>query len=158
MKGCLGNFPASQHRRKAMHWNVVLITFQLLWYMSCHLSHVTCHMSKKNYILIIFSSFFCKKIGQSVGASRWRVCYQWGLPRLVFLRKETKEEEEKNSKGVPVQIFISLLFLSWIFMRGDPFESEIIKLLLKGSCPISSHNWHQSMDMMANQNPVSHTT
>ena len=24
-----------------------------------------------------------KKIGQSVGASRWRVCYQRGLPRLV---------------------------------------------------------------------------
>ena len=24
---------------------------------------------------------------QSVGASRWRVCYQRGLPRLVFLRK-----------------------------------------------------------------------
>ena len=23
-------------------------------------------------------------IGQSGGASRWRVCYQWGLPRLVF--------------------------------------------------------------------------
>ena len=26
-----------------------------------------------------------KKIGQSCGASRWRVCYQKGLPRLVFI-------------------------------------------------------------------------
>ena len=25
-----------------------------------------------------------KNIGQSGGASRWRVCYQRGLPRLVF--------------------------------------------------------------------------
>ena len=25
-----------------------------------------------------------KKIGQSGGASRWRVCYQRGLPRLVL--------------------------------------------------------------------------
>ena len=25
-----------------------------------------------------------KKIGQSGGASRWRVCYQRGLPRLVY--------------------------------------------------------------------------
>ena len=25
-----------------------------------------------------------KNIGQSGGASRWRVCYQWGLPYLVL--------------------------------------------------------------------------
>ena len=35
---------------------------------TCHVSHVTCHVS-------------C--VTQSVGASRWRVCYQRGLPRLV---------------------------------------------------------------------------
>ena len=29
--------------------------------------------------------FTLKKIGQSGGASRWRVCYQRGLPRLVYL-------------------------------------------------------------------------
>ena len=38
------------------------------------LSHVTCHI----FLLIFF--FF--NIGE---ASRWRVCYQQGLPRLVFL-------------------------------------------------------------------------
>ena len=37
------------------------------------MSHVTCHLS----------FFYVKKIGQSGGASRWRVCYQRGLPRLV---------------------------------------------------------------------------
>ena len=45
----------------------------------CHMSPVKCHVSpvpcQKNYI------FFFN--GKSVGASRWRVCYQRGLPRLV---------------------------------------------------------------------------
>ena len=42
----------------------------------CHMSHVTCHLSHVNFIFILF-------FGQIVGASRWRVCYQRGLPRLV---------------------------------------------------------------------------
>ena len=61
----------------------------------CHLSCVTCHVSpvtfhlshvKKKYILFFF---FTKKLiilnifWQSGGASWWRVCYQWGLTRLV---------------------------------------------------------------------------
>ena len=42
---------------------------------TCPLSPVTCHMSPVT----------CpKNIGQSGGASRWRVCYQRGLTRLVF--------------------------------------------------------------------------
>ena len=56
-----------------------------------HLSRVNSHMLKNIYKRIrkIFqknktiNTF--KKIGQSGGASRWRVCYQWDLPRLVFL-------------------------------------------------------------------------
>ena len=36
------------------------------------MSHVMCHMS-----LFFF--------GQSGEAKRGRVCYQWGLPRLVFI-------------------------------------------------------------------------
>ena len=39
----------------------------------CHMSHVTCH-------IFYFIFFF----GQSGEAYRWRVCYQRGLPRLVF--------------------------------------------------------------------------
>ena len=42
-----------------------------------HMSHVTCHMS---HLFIYFIFFF----GQSCGAYRWRVCYQRGLPRLVY--------------------------------------------------------------------------
>ena len=57
---------------------------------TCHMSHVTCHMSKKmsyseeknkNKKLFLYTT---KNIGQSGGASQWRVCYQRGLPRLVL--------------------------------------------------------------------------
>ena len=47
-------------------------------HVACHMSHVTCQLkfsiTKKNKL----------KIGQRGGASRWRVCYQRGLPRLVI--------------------------------------------------------------------------
>ena len=43
----------------------------------CHVSPVT-----YNYFLILIK--IKKKKLQSGGASQWRVCYQRGLPRLVF--------------------------------------------------------------------------
>ena len=46
---------------------------------TCHLSPVTCHMS-----CVIFFNIL-KKIGQSGGASWWRVGYQRGLPRLICI-------------------------------------------------------------------------
>ena len=58
-------------------------------HVTCHLSSVTCHMSNKNLQIFNFfvSFFFClKKKLLSGGARRWRVCYQRGLPRLVFLK------------------------------------------------------------------------
>ena len=39
-----------------------------------------------------FFFFFLKKIGQSGGASRWRVCYQRGLPRLVSYKMHVMEK------------------------------------------------------------------
>ena len=42
----------------------------------CQVAHVRCHMS---HLFFYFFIFF-----QSGGAIRWRVCYQWGLPRLVY--------------------------------------------------------------------------
>ena len=42
----------------------------------CQVSRVMCQVSH-----VIFFFFF---FGQSGGASRWRVCYQGGLPRLVY--------------------------------------------------------------------------
>ena len=47
-----------------------------------------------------------KNIGQSGGASRWRVCYQRGLPRLVYIgleRKKGKTEKGKRRPSINVQ-------------------------------------------------------
>ena len=50
---------------------------------TCHMSHVTCHVSLVTcHMSHFFSSLFS---GQSGEAYRWRVFYQRGLPRLVFL-------------------------------------------------------------------------
>ena len=54
---------------------------------TCHVSHVTYHMSHVachvSHVKCNFFSFFF----QSGEACLWRVCYQWGLPRLVFWKK-----------------------------------------------------------------------
>ena len=44
----------------------------------CHLSHITCQVS---FVTIFFFNIF---LGQRGGASQFRVCYQQGLPRLVY--------------------------------------------------------------------------
>ena len=44
----------------------------------CHVSRVRCHMSGVTF------QFFFGVFLQSGENSRWRVCYQRGLPRLVF--------------------------------------------------------------------------
>ena len=51
-------------------------------HVTCHVSRVTCHMSRVTCHVshVIFFIFFL----QSGEAYRWRVCYQRGLPRLVF--------------------------------------------------------------------------
>ena len=61
-------------------------------HVTCHLSRVTCHVSRVtcHVSLVTCQMFFCfcyypkKKNLQSGGARRWRVCYQRGLPRLVY--------------------------------------------------------------------------
>ena len=49
----------------------------------CHMSRVTCHVScvRCQVSHVSYYIFFFLQRG---GASRGRVCYQWGLPRLVF--------------------------------------------------------------------------
>ena len=49
----------------------------------CHMSHVKCLVSRVTcHVSHVF--FSSKEIGQCGGASRWRVCYQRGLSRLVY--------------------------------------------------------------------------
>ena len=49
-----------------------------MFHVTCHVSHVTCHM------LFFFSLFFWTN-GE---AYRWNVCYQRGLPHLVYAIKD----------------------------------------------------------------------
>ena len=51
---------------------------------TCHMSCVTCHISHVTYN-ISNKNKKKQKNGISGGASRWKVCYQCGLPRLIFL-------------------------------------------------------------------------
>ena len=46
-----------------------------------HMSHVKKNLKNKEIKIKLYPS---EKIGQSDRASQWRVCYQRGLPRLVF--------------------------------------------------------------------------
>ena len=48
----------------------------------CHVSRVTCHVSQKKRVKKIKNKKY--NYGKSGGASRSRVCYQRGLPRLVL--------------------------------------------------------------------------
>ena len=50
----------------------------------CHVSGVTCQVSGVTCHIYIHFFFICIFFWQSGGAIRWRVCYQRGVPRLVF--------------------------------------------------------------------------
>ena len=86
---------------------------------TCHLSHVTCHMSPVTchmfYLFIYFYFFSLKKKLQSGGASRWRVCYQRGLPRLVFPRFSLCRD---SSPPAPAQV-ASRRWLARIYSRHE---------------------------------------
>ena len=53
----------------------------------CHMSHVTCHVSHitSKFFFHLKKKLSLKIIGPSGGTSWWRVCYQRGLPRLVYI-------------------------------------------------------------------------
>ena len=61
---------------------------------TCHVSHVTCHVSRVTcHVSHVTCHIFFLFFGQSGEAYRWRVCYQWGLPRLV---SNTKTKSKSN--------------------------------------------------------------
>ena len=64
-------------------WNVErMFTPHNVSKVTCRMSHVTCHVS---CVMCHVSHFFLGG-GQSCEAYRWRVCYQRGLSRLVYVR------------------------------------------------------------------------
>ena len=58
-----------------------MVTIPYVSFVMCHVSRVTCHLSHVNLFLLLLFKQLNLLIG---GASRWRVCYQRGLPSLVF--------------------------------------------------------------------------
>ena len=89
----------------------------------CHMSHVTCHMSF--VICHIFFPFFS---GQFDEAYRWRVCYQRGLPRLVFYW----EQSIFNRPGVAGAVLQSHLILIQLLIEGT-FPHKEISLAISAS-------------------------
>ena len=77
------------------------VTYDLS-HVTCHMSYVMCHRHRSHFFLLTklrsllaegllstgptpSSCFLCVFFGLSGGASRWRVCYQLGLHRLVLV-------------------------------------------------------------------------
>ena len=63
----------------ACHMSCVLCHMS---YVLCHMSCVTCRHVSKCFVVLFFCFSFFWENGR---ANKWRVCYQRGLPRLVFL-------------------------------------------------------------------------
>ena len=82
----LSNSSFSSKSSKYVHLQTVWARDQKFWEnvhfpVTCNVSCVTCHMSPIKYRVSQFLFVF----GQSRWATWWRVCYQWGLRRLVLL-------------------------------------------------------------------------
>ena len=86
---------------------------------TCHVSHLRCHMSH------IFSSSFLLESG---GVSWWRVCYQWGLPRLVF-----RLFLIKNSLIPKIYLFQLVVVRFWSLKKANWWEINfrVIGLVFK---------------------------
>ena len=69
--------------RQLTFWQDVHITHMSR--VMCHMYKVTCHMSNITYNVFNFTDhYFFLFVLQLDGAGWWRVCYQWGLPHLVW--------------------------------------------------------------------------
>ena len=80
---------------------------------TCHVSHVSCHMLRISF------SFF----RQSVGASRWTVCYQRDLPRLVQKMDQRSQYSDKPAYFNDQNCFYFNLFL--ILLRLMEYFKEV---------------------------------
>ena len=64
---------------------------------TCHMSCVTCHVSRVTCQNFFLHFLYVKENGLSGGASRWRVCYQRGLPRLVYIVSSLSDHLDQAS-------------------------------------------------------------
>ena len=80
---------------------------------TCHMSHVMCHVSRVTCHIFFF--------WQSGEAYRWRVCYQRGLPCLVWLSI----------------IFLQNLLL-WFFLKNTLWQNGLIQVKEEGRTGFSN--------------------
>ena len=69
-------------------------------HITCHMSGVTCQVSH-----VRCNFFFLFQIGE---ASRWRVCYQRGLPRLILYSRNIKTVAYVSLQTIILFLLISL--------------------------------------------------
>ena len=93
---------------------------------TCHMSRVTCHMSH----ITIFFFFF----GQRGEAYWWRVCYQRGLPRLVFKAFMNISSKQLHSQTIRAEIL----------REGSPFPnlSHVMFCMSHVTCYMSHVTCH----------------
>ena len=88
------------------------VTFHVS-HVTCHVSYVTCHLSHVTFHFIFLF------LSQSGGASQWRLCYHWGLPRLVltevvFISENFIRHAATNPKCAVLIIVAPLIYhLQW---------------------------------------------
>ena len=79
---------------------------------TCHMSHVTCHASRVkcqvSCVTCHMSHFSSSFFGQKGEAYRWRVSNQWGLPRLVLILLQSDLPSQGRvcyQQGLPRLVF-----------------------------------------------------
>ena len=117
----------------------------VMCHVSCVMGHMSCVTCPVSHVKIFFYIFYRKKkyitifffvqIGQSGGASRWRVCYHWGLPRLVSAIFPTLPQCWDTFFALWV---LSLFSWQKVFFSGAFVSSEITG----PSMPIPKGEWN----------------
>ena len=88
---------------------------------TCHVSCVTCQVSCD-----IFSSSF--SFLQSGAASRWRVCFQRGLPQSSLFLNQKKFINSRQSWILLVLQFLKLFYWSKVFiLQGFRIQGGYVK-------------------------------
>ena len=81
-------------------FNSLNVSHVTLSCVTCHVSCVTCHVSH-----VMCKIFFVLR----GGGSRWRVCYKWGLPRLVLFMLWCSTDDFSVIKTC----FFCVILLTW---------------------------------------------
>ena len=102
----------------------------------CHMSGVRCHMSGVRCQVLDYIFFFW----QSREASRLRVCYQWGLPHLVF-KEQTECLYNKPypfSNPIPIMLRACYGFIYQTDIYGSLYQTKNLHTIWHSSR--SSHS------------------